>query len=224
MNEKEEKIKKTYENCANGMLFLVYFITLILIIIWLFKLLINAKSEPSNRIRYISKDPSLYYTEGDFCYEYYEKFIKNGIIDTFGFPMKKIKKYTRALLATIFISIGSLILAPIFMCIAKCSYSMKDCIAGTFCFYIILLLGVILSIVFAIILAHYYYKGKYSDFEEFSRCSYLTKRFRTDYNFIFEMKEGFNAPFFLVLIAEFFNFIKLIAEGGNKDYDFSFSS
>ena len=224
MKEKEEKVKKAYETCANGMLFIVYLITLILIIIWLFKILINAKSEPSNRNRYISRDPSLYYYEGDFCYEYYEKFIKKGAIDTFGFPMKKIKKYARALLATIFISIGSLILALIFLCISKCSYGMKDCIAGSICFYIILVLGVILSLVFAIILAHYYYKGNYSDFEEFSRCSYLTNRFRSDYDFIFKIKEGYNAPFFLVLIAEFFNFIKLIAEGGNKDYDFSFSS
>ena len=210
MNE-EKKITKECENYANGMLLIVYVIALVLIVIWLFKLLINAKNEPSNRSRYISKDPLNYYTEGDFCYEYYEKFIKNGAIDTFGFPMKKIKKYTRALLATIFISILSLILCSIFMCIKKC-----DKIGANF-LAIIFLLAVILSIVFAIILAHYYYKGNYSDFEEFSRCSYLAKRFRTDYNFIYRIKEGYNAPFFLVIIAEFFNFFKIIIELGGKN-------
>ena len=217
MNE-EEKVTKECENYTNGMLFIVYVITLVLIVIWLFKLLINAKNEPSNRSRYISKDPLNYYTEGDFCYEYYEKFIKNGAIDTFGFPMKKIKKYTRALLSTIFISIGSLILSSIFMCIKKCSSCKGDCdkIGANF-LAIIFLLSVILSIVFAIILAHYYYKGNYSDFEEFSRCSYLAKRFRTDYNFIFRIKEGYNAPFFLVIIAEFFNFFKIIIELGGKN-------
>ena len=128
MKKEEDNADKCIEECINATLFIAYFITIILIIIWLFKILVNAKNEPSNRSRYISKEPLNYYTEGDFCYEYYEKFIKNGAIDTFGFPMKKIKKYTRALLATIFISIGSLILFPIFKSIKECSYTMKDCI------------------------------------------------------------------------------------------------
>ena len=224
IEKEKEKISKAYETIATGMLFLAYIITFIVIIIWLFKLLLNAKSEPSDRGRYISKDPLNYYTDEDFCYEYYEKFMRNGVIDTFDFPIKNIKKYTRALLGTIFISISSLIIATIIVVISKISFKYKGCIVWAPWFYLFLLLGIILSLVFGIILAHYYSKGNYSDFEEFSRCLYLSKRFKIDYNFIFRMKEGYTTPFFLVLITEFFNFIKLIGEASSKDYDISFSS
>lgn len=214
-----DKIQKYCKVSANGMLFIIYITTIILIVIWLFKLLHNTKSEPTNRIRYISKDPSNYYSEGDFCYEYFEDFIRKGAIDTFDFPIKNIKKYTRALLATIFISIGSLVFSLIFVHISKHSYSLKECIGCAGVFYVFLILGVILSLIFSIILIHYYFKGNYSDFEEFSRCSYLTKNFRRDYNFIFKMQDSYKTPFVLILFTEFFNFIKLISEFDPKDID-----
>ena len=72
-------------------------------------------------------------------------------------------------------------------------------------------------IVFAIVLIHYYSKGNYNDFEEFSRCRYLSKQFRIDYNFVFKIKNEFKLPFAVVIIMEFFNFIKLIAEMSPKD-------
>ena len=220
IEKKKKKISNGYEIIATGMLFLAYIVTIIVIIIWLFKLLINAKSEPSDRGRYISKDPLNYYTDEDFCYEYYEKFMRNGVINTFDIPIKNIKKYTRALLATIFISIASLIIATIIVVISKYSDKFEECIVYAPCFYLFLILGIILSLVFAIILAYYYSKGNYSDFEEFSRCRYLSKRFKIDYTFIFRMKEGYTTPFFLILITEFFNFIKLIGEAGSKDYKY----
>ena len=83
-------------------------------------------------------------------------------------------------------------------------------------FYIFFVLAVILSIAFAIVFAHYYFKGNYDDFEEFSRCRYLKMTFKSDYDFIFKIKNGFKMPFVLILITEFFNFIKLVAESGNK--------
>ena len=53
MYQYEEKLKKKYENKCNiaitGYLLICYIISLILIIIWLFKLNKNAKSEPSLR-------------------------------------------------------------------------------------------------------------------------------------------------------------------------------
>ncbi len=104
------------------------------------------------------------------------------------------------------------------MCVGKCAYSSSCEDWGMTCsmfFYLIFILSVILSIVFAIVLAHFYFKGNYSDFEEFSRCRYLTKKFKTDYNFIFKIKNEFKMPFVLILITEFFNFIKLIAESGS---------
>ena len=85
----------------------------------------------------------------------------------------------------------------------------------SYIFFLIFFLSVILSLVFAIVLAHYYFKGNYSDFEEFSRCRFLSKRFRTDYDFIFKIKGEFKMPFVLILISEFFNFINIVVESGS---------
>ena len=54
--ENEEKCKKNMKLSANGALIISYLATFILIIIWLFKLLLNAKNEPQNRVEYINKD------------------------------------------------------------------------------------------------------------------------------------------------------------------------
>ena len=215
--ENEEKYKKNMKLSANGALIISYLVTFILIIIWLFKLLLNAKNEPENRVEYINKDPSNYYTEGEFCFDICKKFIINGALDTFGISLKKIKKYTKALLCTIFISIGSIVFMLIFAIIKNKSYSLEDSAlsCGLF-FYIIFLLSVILSMAFAIVLAHYYFKGKYNDFEEFSRCRFLTKRFKTDYDFIFKIKSEFKMPFVIVLISEFFNFINIAIESSKN--------
>lgn len=212
----DKEIAKNYKKCINGTLMIVYYAVFILIIIWLFKLLHNAKNEPTNRIRYINKDPSNYYDEGEFCFDICEKFIMKGALDTFDIPLKNIKKYTRALLGTIFISIGSIIVATIFLLVGKKVYSFEEWskICSHF-FALILFLSIILSLVFAIVLAHYYFKGNYSDFEEFSRCRFLSKRFRTDYDFIFKIKGEFKMPFVLILISEFFNFINIAIEVGS---------
>ena len=215
--EREEKCKENMKMCANGILIIAYLATFILIIIWLFKLLCNAKNEPTNRIRYINKDPANYYTEGEFCFDNCEKFIINGALDTFGIPLKKIKKYTRALLGTIFISIGSIVFILIFAIIENKAYRHEDlAMSCGILFYLIFLLSVILSIVFAIVLAHYYFKGKYSDFEEFSRCRFLTKRFRTDYDFIYKIKNEFKMPFVIILLSEFFNFINILNDSSRN--------
>ena len=86
-------------------------------------------------------------------------------------------------------------------------------------FYLFFILGLILSLVFAIILMHYYSKGDYNDFEEFSRCRYLSTKFRRDYDFVNKIKNEYKMPFAIILLTEFFNFIKLIVENGPKDDD-----
>ena len=126
-------------------------------------------------------------------------------LNTFDIPLKNIKKYTRALLATIFISLGSIIISGIFSVLLD-----NNC--AIFC-GLLFYLGALLSIIFAILLAHYYFKGNFGDFEEFSRFRFLTKRFRTDYDFIFKIKSEFKMPFVLILISEFFNFINMVLEG-----------
>ena len=72
MYKYKEKLKEKYENKWNiaitGYLLICYIISLILIIIWLFKLNKNAKSEPSLRNLYIIEDPSTYCGEDEFCF------------------------------------------------------------------------------------------------------------------------------------------------------------
>ena len=203
MEEKEKKLIAKKKLCVNGCLFLVYFALIILVIIWLFKLIKNTKSEPKNRLDYIAKEPSNYYEEHEFCYYNYENFILKGVIITFDLRFKEIKKYSKAVLATLFIGIGSIIMAAI---LAKCLPAL-GCLF--YCFFII---SVILFLSFFIVLAHHYFKSNFSDFEEFSKCRYLTEKFKTNYNFIFKIKDEFNMPFVLVLITEFLNFFKLAYE------------
>lgn len=64
---------------------------------------------------------------------------------------------------------------------------------------------------------HYYSKGDYSDFEEFSRCRYLSSNFRRNYDFVFKMKNEYKMPYAIIIITEFFNFVKLIAESNPDD-------
>ena len=211
MENEDKKADAIMNKCVSSILFLCYITALILIIIWIFKLHNNAKNEPKSRITYITEDPSIFYKEEEFCYETCEPFVISGAIKIFDIPIQKIKKFCKALISTIFISIGSFILGIIFHSIAeKCDKDIFDSLSyfpATCCIF-----GVILSIIFAIILMHYYSKGNYSDFEEFSRCRFLSKQFRKDYDFIFKLKNEYKMPFAVLLIMEFFNFIKLVGD------------
>ena len=212
----EQDKEKNVENCnkkVNLILVNCYVVTIILIIIWIFKLHNNARSEPKYRNRYIINDPSIYYTEEEFFYENYESFIVRGALKTFDIPTKKIRTFCKGLICTIFISIGSAILSSIFTCISKASQrAERICMVLVGIFGVFSVLGLILSIVFGIILMHYYSKGNYNDFEEFSRCRYLSKKFRRDYDFINKLKNEYKMPFAIILLTEFFNFFKLIVE------------
>ena len=213
-SETDEKAKEAINKCISIIILICYIVSLILIIIWLFKLLNNAKNEPESRINYIVEDPSLFYTEEEFCYENCEPFVIRGAIKIFDIPIKNIRKYCKAVISTIFITIGSIILGGIFNSIAeKCFEKFFKYLRNTFSIFA--LLSVILCMVFAIVLMHYYSKGDYSDFEEFTRCRYLSKQFRKDYKFIFKLKNEYKMPFAVLLIMEFFNFIKLIVDMAN---------
>ena len=198
---KEDSEKKIFvDRAANLILLLIYFSILLSIIYWLFTLLNNSKNEPSNRNIYIRKDPSNYYEEGEFCYDNYENFIIKGALNKFDISTKHIKRYARATLGTIFISIGSIIIASIFKCIAininnnKARYNkLKNC------FFIIFIIAFILTTGFSTVLVNYCFKGNYNVFEEFSRCRYLTKSFKSDYNFVLKIKNGFNMTFFYII-------------------------
>ncbi len=219
MREYEEKYRKNMNKTATGILVVCYLATFVMVIIWLFKLHNNAKTEPKVRSGYIIEEPSAYYNEEEFCYEKYEPFIAKGALDIFNIPTKNIRKYCKALISTIFISVGSIILGGILVFSGSKSYGGKRdwlmCFGSLF--YLFFYLGVILSLVFAIILIHYYSKGDYSDFQEFSRCRYLSRKFRKDYEFVFNIKDEYQMPFAIIIITEFFNFVKLIAENNPND-------
>lgn len=74
------------------------------------------------------------------------------------------------------------------------------------------MISIILSIIFALILIHNYSKGNYRDFAEFYRCRYLSQQFRKDYSFVFDVERGYQMPIAIIILTEFFNFIKLITE------------
>ena len=215
----EIKFRNKMNVTTTSLILICYLTTLVLIIIWLFKLHSNAKNEPKSRSGYIIEEPSTYYNEEEFCYENYEPFIVKGALDIFDIPTKNIKKYCKALISTILISIGSVILGFILVLVSDKLYGRKRerlmCFGALF--YLFFYLGVLLSLVFAIILMHYYSKGNYSDFEEFSRCRYLSKKFRKDYGFVFNIKNEYKMPFAIILITEFFNFVKLIIESHPND-------
>ena len=207
---KVEECKKKTKNGIKAFLLIIYLAVIILIIIWLFKLLKNAKSEPKNRINYITKDPSYYYEEHEFCYIECERFIIKGAFDTFDLRIKRIKKYCKAVLATLFIAIGSLIMIIISFFLDKCTKEWGTLFRGLFFFFAVI--SVILCLAFSIVLAHHYFKSNFSDFEEFSKCRYLTRQFKRDYNFIFTIKNEFKMPFVLILLTEFFNCVGLLFE------------
>ena len=215
MDQYKEKLKEKYENKCNiaitGYLLICYIISLILIIIWLFKLNKNAKSEPSLRNLYIIEDPSTYYREDEFCYENYEPFLVKGALDIFDIPTSRIRKFCKALLSTIFISLGLFILSIIFIVVGIKKYSEGTKGFG-YCLYSLAVISIILSIIFAIILVHNYSKGNYRDFAEFYSCRYLSQKFRKDYAFVFDIELGYQMPIAIIIITEFLNFIKLITE------------
>ena len=218
MKKESKELRKKCKQTVDGLLFMVYIALFILIIIWLFKLIKNTKSEPKYRQRYIGKEPSVYYDVGEFCYDSYEKFVSKGAFDLFDLRMKRIKKYAKALVSTMLIAIGSLIFATIFAHLAP-KHACLFCLAALF--YLFLLISIILSLAFAIVLAHHYFKAEFDDFIEFSKCRYLTKQFRKDYNFIFKIKDEFKMPFVLVIITEFLSFVNLVA-GVKTDKDESY--
>ena len=218
--EQNEKKNDCYFNLwISGILFICYLVVFILTIIWVFKVHSNAKSEPKLRSRYIIEGYSTYYIEDEFCYDYYELFLTKGALDIFDIPMSKIRKFCKALISTFFISIGLAIIIGVLSLIVYKKKLPKSCSSFIVFLIFIFLLSIILSIIFSIILMHYYSKGNYSDFEEFSRCRYLSKKFRKDYDFVFRMKNEYKLPYAIIIITEFFSFIKLIVESIPTDND-----
>ena len=146
MDQYKDKMKEKYENKCNiaisGYLLICYLIALILIIIWLFKLNSNAKSEPSSRNSYIIEEPSTYYREDEFCYEKYEPFLVKGVLEIFDIPTSRIRKFCKALLSTIFISLGLIILSIILIALGIENNSDGTKCLG-YCLYFLVVISII---------------------------------------------------------------------------------
>jgi hypothetical protein len=190
---------------------LVNFILFIFIIVRVFKIIINANSEPTNRDLYLAVDPSYYYTEGDFCFDNYEDYKERGAFQLFNLHIKQIKQFSTATLVTIFTLIASVVASGVFQIIKK-HHDFYDnnwpiCLICSF-FWI----SSILSIIFGSILAYHYYASNFDDFVEFSKCKFIAKNFKSDYNFVFVIKKDFVVPYALIIISQFFECLKSSVE------------
>ena len=114
---------------------LVNFILFIFIIVWVFKININAKSEPKNRELYITVDPSYYYTEGDFCFYNYEDYKEIGAFKLYNLHIKQIKQFSTAVLVIIFTILGSFVAAGVNLIIEKRSYYQNPCVTCLISFF-----------------------------------------------------------------------------------------
>ena len=165
-------------------------IVFIMVYIWLCKIIHYAKSEPKNRNKYIIAERLKYYEEGEFCEEKYSDFISKGAYETFDLPIKKIKKW----------AIAEIVLIPLFL-ILICIGS--SCLRKYIEIFIFLaFIDFVLIIVFGFLFTIDYSDCNFDEFTEFSRCRYLHKRFREDYDHIYSIKDGFQTPLILIIIIE----------------------
>ena len=181
---------------------IVILVLSILCLIWIIKVYNQAKDEPINRIKYINEGDGYYdeqYNQGDFCYDHYESFLVIGAFDDFDIRMKKIRKFSLAIIVTFFISFAISLL------------NLGLVLGGTLCpgkilSIISLILGIIsiisslLAFIFFIILSVHYFKSNFGDFEEFENCLYINSYFYNDYDFVYIVKKNYKRYFIVYLI------------------------
>ena len=199
-------MSETFLKVVKFTLSLLIFVLFILCIIWLTKVYSNADDEPSARLKYISEEIFSYdelYNPGDFCYEHYESYIAVGAFEDLDIRMKKIRKYSLALLITFLISFIISILDLIMIIggiFLKCAGKVLQVIS--IIFGILNILASLLSLIFFIILSVYYFKSNFDDFEDFNECRYLNTSFDYDYDFVYVVKKNYKR-FFIVFIIVF---------------------
>ena len=113
-NSNDDEYSKWCHKSIELMPILVNFILFILVIVWIFKININAKNEPKNRDLYLAADPSYYYTEGDFCFDNYEDYKERGAFQIFNLHIKQMKQFSTATLVTTFTLMGSVVGGGVF--------------------------------------------------------------------------------------------------------------
>lgn len=207
--EIEEKKRKDKILILQTILIIIKIVMFIISLIWLFKVRKNAKNEPKNRALYIKDNPLNYCYEDDFCCDKLLDYQKKGAFITFDLRVKKIKKYSTALIVLFFIFIGLIIIAVVLAFVFK-AYSDIFYIYCNFCIFFSFA-NVVLSIVFLSLFVVSHYKSNFHDFERFSECRYLKKNFQRDYNFVYKIKDFLETPIILGIINEFIDCILLTA-------------
>ena len=145
-------------------------------------------------IPFLSNESPLNYTEGDFCYGRKYEFSKNGVFKVFHIRMKEIKKYSIGLLVSKLISFLMIICAACAITFyeksTKGSYADKNMIIFAIIYTILYIINSILNIVFFELLSHNFSDSNFEDFETFSNCAYLTRKFKRKYDFINTVKNN----------------------------------
>ena len=173
----------------------INFIIFILIYIWLCKFVHYAKDEDNKRAKYIIANRLDLYEEGEFCKEKYFDFMNNGLYETFDLNISSLKKW----------AIAEIVLIPLFLIF--CGISFKIIWVAVFSTITLLLI-----IIFAIIFAVKFSKCNFDEFTEFSKCRYLNKKFREDYDFIYSIKDGFKTPLYFIILIEFTSCVSSIMD------------
>ena len=176
--------------------------------VWLFPVMNN--SEKNERIEK-AQSLILYRSDieySDKCINNLDLFLKNGTYETFNINMKRIHKYSKGLLFILFIIIGSNVISFIAFINCACCSNSTDFTKFIFCCGCLLyILGTILNLIFFILLSVYYYKGKFKEFEEFSKCGFIdSKKFMETYDFIFIIHKNYQKVFIVDLIFICLNF------------------
>ena len=188
----------------------------ILCIVWIAKVYSNADNEPSNRGIYCldeNGNPIVTgYSAGDFCFDHYQAFIDKGAFEDLDIRMKKIKKFSLAIIITFSISFGLTFISLIMIIIGL----IAECRENYFLVIpIIALLGYLASIVsfiFFIILSVHYFKSNFDDFDKFRDCEYLNPSFDKDYDFVDVVKDNYLKSFIVYIIVFVLNIIDNILE------------
>ena len=190
----------------------------ILCIVWIAKVYSNADNEPSNRVIYCQNESGItlyhsdFYSAGDFCYDHYQAFLDKGAFEDLDIRMKKIKKFSLAIIITFSISFGLTFISLIMIIIGL----IAECRENYFLVIpIIALLGYLASIVsfiFFIILSVHYFKSNFDDFDKFRDCEYLNPSFDKDYDFVDVVKDNYLKSFIVYIIVFVLNCIDNIIE------------
>ena len=121
-----------------------------------------------------------------------------AINEAFDLKINKLKKWAIALI----------VLIPgffIFIFVVAC-----------FPWLVILLFFDFILIIFFLFAVHYS-KINFDEFNEFTKCRYLNKQFRKDYDFIYSIKDGFQTPLVFIILLEFFSSFTSMPDLGQRN-------